>query len=220
MKHAEFASLETSGVFALFDAVTTGFDTDHLHIFVIEKRMEQPDGVGTATDAGDKQIGKTLFAFHDLGTGFDSDDAMKVAHHHGVGMRAQGTAKNVMSVAHVGDPVAKRFVNGFLQGLLASFNSADIRSEQFHADDIEVLTLHVNGAHVNDTFEPETGRYRRGGDAVLTGPGFSDNAFLAKSLGEEDLTQRVVDLVGSGMKQVLTLEVNLGATKFLRPALG
>ena len=89
-----------------------------------------------------------------------------------------------MSVAHVSDPITKRFVNRFLQGFLAGFDAADFRSEQFHADNIKVLTLHVDGAHVNDTLESKTGRYCCCGDAVLSGSGFGYDAFLAESLGK------------------------------------
>jgi hypothetical protein len=41
---------------------------------------------------------------------------------------------------------------------------------------------------------------------VLTGPGFRDDARFSQPAGQQNLTYRIVDLVGAGVAEVLALE--------------
>ena len=54
---------------------------------------------------------------------------------------------------------------------------------------------------------PEQGAGRGGGHAVLAGAGLGDDARLAEAPGQERLAERVVDLVGARVGEVLALEV-------------
>ena len=54
---------------------------------------------------------------------------------------------------------------------------------------------------------------------MLTGTGLCDDTRLAHLLGQEDLTDGVVDLVGTGVVQVLTFQIELTAI-LLTHALG
>jgi hypothetical protein len=56
-------------------------------------------------------------------------------------------------------------------------------------------------------------RHRRGGHAVLAGPGLGDHARLAHAPREQRLSEGVVDLVRAGVVQVLALEVDLRAAE-------
>ena len=56
------------------------------------------------------------------------------------------------------------------------------------------------------------------GYAVLSGAGFGDDAFFAHAAGQEPLAETVVDLVGAGVQQILTFEVNFGAAKLVGQA--
>ena len=55
---------------------------------------------------------------------------------------------------------------------------------------------------------------------MLTGSGFRDDAGFSESLGKEDLAEGVVDLVGSGVKQILALQVDFRAAELFGPAFG
>src|SRR5437870_4793187 len=57
-------------------------------------------------------------------------------------------------------------------------------------------------------------------DAVLPRARLGDDALLAHAPREEDLPERVVDLVRAGVEQVLALQVNLRAPELLREAFG
>ena len=55
---------------------------------------------------------------------------------------------------------------------------------------------------------------------MLAGAGLGDHAGLAHPAGEHGLADTIVDLVRAGVVEVFALQVDLGATEQLRPALG
>ena len=73
-------------------SLATRFDSDHPDALVIQKRMEQANGVAAATNASDEQIGQTLFAVENLLSRFLADDALKITHYHRIRMGTEGAA--------------------------------------------------------------------------------------------------------------------------------
>src|SRR5947209_6013622 len=125
-----------------------------------------------------------------------------------------------MSGPDIRHPIPHRLVDRLLQGGLASSNRDDFRPKKLHPGDIQGLPLHIDLAHVDHAFAAESGGDRCGGDAVLAGPGFGDDPSFAHALGEKDLTERVINLVRSGVKEVFTLEINLWVSKPTAEAFG
>ena len=113
----------------------------------------------------------------------------------------------------VGDPVPDSLVDGVLEGLAAAGDRADLRAEQFHAEDVEGLPLDVDFTHIDDTFHTEHGAGGSGGDPMLPGPGLGDDARLAHPFDEQGLAEGVIDFVGPGMGQILAFEVDLGSAE-------
>ncbi len=210
---------EARGVLAGSVAASAGFDADELHAFVFHERMEDADGVAAASDAGEDGVGQAAFDFENLAAGFEADDAMEVAHHGGIRVRAERRAEQIVGGGDVGDPVAHGFADGVFEGAAAVGHADDVRAEQAHAEDVEALAAHVFLAHVDRTIEPKQGADGGGGDAVLAGAGFGDDAALAHAAGEERLAEAVVDLVRAGVEQVFALEIDLRA-EVLREAAG
>src|ERR1043165_1126072 len=100
------ARIEARRVLAQLVSRATGFDADHLHVRVAEKRMKQPDRVRAAADTRDQRIRQTAFAFENLRARLASNDTLKVAHHQRVRMWTKRAAKQVISVGHIRHPIA------------------------------------------------------------------------------------------------------------------
>ena len=69
-----------------------------------------------------------------------------------------------------------------------------------------MLPAHVLGAHVDDALEPEARADGRGRNAVLAGARFGDDPSLAEPRREQDLPDRVVDLVRARVAEVFAFE--------------
>ena len=81
-------------------------------------------------------------------------------------------------------------------------------TKKLHPENIERLPLHILGAHVDDALQPKTGAHRGSGNTMLTSTGLGNDALLPKPLGEQGLSHGIVDLVGTGVVQILPLEVD------------
>ncbi len=149
-----------------------------------------------------------------------ADDALEVAHHRGIRMRARDRADAVERVVHVGHPVAQRLVHRVLQRARAGHHRPHLRAERLHAHHVRPLPVDIDRAHVDDAFEPELRAQRRGRDAVHAGAGLGDHARLAHALGQQDLAEHIVHLVRAGVVAVLALEIDLRAAEMRGEPLG
>mmetsp|Transcript_59253 Transcript_59253/g.139760 ORF Transcript_59253/g.139760 Transcript_59253/m.139760 type:complete len:374 (+) Transcript_59253:221-1342(+) len=220
MQHARRAGTQRGGVLAARDALPRGFDADQAHLIMGDVRVEDADGVAAAAHAGEHGVGLAARHLGHLHQALVADDALEVAHHHRVGVRAGHGADDVEGVLDVGDPVAHRFVERILQRLAAALDRHDGRAEQLHAVDVGALALDVLAAHVDHAFQAVARADRGGGHAMLAGAGLGDDARLAHALGQQRLANDVVDLVRAGVVEVLALEVDLRAAQFAAQALG
>ena len=121
-------------------------------------------------------------------------------------MRADRRSEQVVGGAHVGDPVADRLVDGVLQSSAARVDLTYLRSEELHAEHVGFLPARIDGAHIDDALEPEQRARGRARDAMLPRPRLGDDAVLPHASREERLTDRAVDLVRAGVREILSLE--------------
>ena len=124
----------------------------------------------------------------------------------GYGAGPDARADDVVGRLDVRDPVADRRRHRLLERRAPASTGSTRRAEQPHALDVRLLAAHVLGAHVDDALEVEQRAGGRRGDAVLAGAGLGDDPRLAHPLGQQRLAERVVDLVGAGVVEVLALE--------------
>src|SRR5207253_11257406 len=155
-------------------------------------------------------------AFQNLLSRFNTDDSLKIADHHRVGVRPEGGPENVISRAHVRYPIAHCFADCLFQRRLSRGHRYDFDAKKLHADDIQGLPFHVDLAHVDHAFTAEPRGDSSGGYPVLSRAGLGDDAPFAHSLGKEDLAKRIIDLVRAGMEQIFTLEKNSCAAESVR----
>ncbi len=74
--------------------------------------MKHADRVAAAAHAGEDRIRQAPLALQNLPPRFFSDDAVKIADHHGVRMRAQRRAEQVVCGMNVGHPIAHGLADG------------------------------------------------------------------------------------------------------------
>ena len=84
---------------------------------------------------------------------------------------------------------------------------ADLGAEGVHPEHVRRLAPDVLLAHEHHARQAEQRARRRRRDAVLAGAGLGDHPGLAQPPGQQGLAERVVDLVGAGVGEVLALEV-------------
>ncbi len=82
-----------------------------------------------------------------------------------------------------------------------------------HPDDVQRLPPGVLLAHVDDALKAEERASGRGRHAVLARAGFRDHPALAHPAGEKGLPEHIVDLVGAGVREILTLEQDPAAAR-------
>src|SRR5438105_3285966 len=73
-----------------------GFDPHQLHCRVIQKRMEDADGVGAAAHARKYRIGQASIRVEYLPARLLADHLMEVADHHGVRMRTERGTEQIV----------------------------------------------------------------------------------------------------------------------------
>ena len=89
-------------------------------------------------------------------------------------------------------------------------------AEQTHFINVQCLTLCVFLTHKYFTFHAHQCCHCRCRHSVLTGSGLRNDTGFSHFLRQQYLTEHVVDLMRTGMVQILALQVNLRAAKILR----
>src|SRR5208283_4527164 len=97
-------------------------------------------------------------------------------------------------------------------------DSAHLRAQQTHSEDVQLLPAHVLGAHVHYALEAEQRADGGRRDAVLPRTRFRDHALLTHALDEQSLPKAIVDFVRARMEQVFALEINFRAAELRRQA--
>ena len=78
-------------------------------------------------------------------------------------------------------------------------------SQQPHFIYIQCLTLGVLFSHEHLTFHTHEGCCRGSCHTVLSGTGLCDDSGLAHLLCQQHLSQHVIDLMGTGVVEILSL---------------
>src|SRR5215211_2995275 len=182
--------------------------------------MEGPYRVRACADAGDDGVGVAAETLAALGLYLRPDNGLEVAHDPGVRRGPDDAPYDVVGVLDVRHPVPYRLVDGVFEGARTAQDEHDLGPEKLHPHDVQPLAVGVFFAHVDDAFLAVEGSDGGRGDTVLARTGLGDDAFLAHTVGEQDLAQGVVDLVGTGVRQILALEPDVGPAPPLGQAFG
>ena len=197
------------------DAIPSCLDAEKLDRGVWNEGCEHPDGIATSANARDDCIRELSRLLQHLFPALSPNDRLEISHDGGERVGTDGAPDNVVRRAHVGDPVAQRLVHRVLQGAAPGLNATDFSAQNAHPEDVQLLPLHVHLTHVNDTGHAEESARRRCRDAMLPGPSLRNDPCLAQLLCEQSLSQSVVDLVRTGVGEILALEPDAGAAAVL-----
>src|SRR5665213_4611451 len=115
LQHARKPALKAGRVLAKRSAATAGVHADKADLAVGNEFVECADGVRSATYTGDDNRWQLAFLLQNLLLHLNADAAMEVAHHGGVGMRAESAAEEIVGGTDVGDPVAHGLADGVFQ---------------------------------------------------------------------------------------------------------
>ena len=97
---------------------------------------------------------------------------------------------------------------------LPEVTGAYLCPHQLHAVDVGRLPSYIFFAHVDNTFESQHGANGGHSDPMLAGARLGDNPGLAHALGQQSLSQGVVNFMGAGMGQVFALQQNSRPARF------
>jgi hypothetical protein len=111
----------------------------------------------------------------------------------------------------VSDPRPERLVDGGTQGLVSGLDEDDICAEKFHTLQIWLLAASVDCTHVDRAWKADSRRRCRCSDTVLAGTGLGNDAIDTQTSGYQGLTDRIVDLVGTGVAEVLSFQEHFGS---------
>ena len=198
-----------------FDTFAAGFIAHKPNLGIIDEGGEQTHRIRSTTDARDRRIRKPTLDGQDLLAGLASDHAVEVAHHPREGSRPGDRAQKVVRGVDVGNPIAHRFIDGIFESLTSRGDGNDGCAEQLHSSHIESLALGVFVTHVNNALQTHQRCGSCRSNTVLASAGLGDDSALAHASGEEGLTKNVVDLVRSGVVEILALQVETGTTTLL-----
>ena len=175
--------------------------------------MKQPHGVRAATDTGHNGIGQSAFSLHDLGACFLADDRLEITDHLWIGVRSGNSAYDIEMRFGIGHPIAQRLVHCVLQRAGAYRDRVNFCTQQAHAVDIRLLAAHILFTHEDFAFHVKQGAGGGCCNTMLACTGLGDDFGFAHTLGDQRLTDHVVDLVRACMVQLIALQIQLCAAK-------
>src|SRR6478736_7875929 len=81
LEHTRCAAGEPRRMAPGLDGLATGLDANQPHILVIDERIEDADGVATATDTGNHSVRKPAGLVEDLLARLAANDRLEFPHH-------------------------------------------------------------------------------------------------------------------------------------------
>ena len=187
-------------------ALSACFGKHYLYAFIVHIVIDGASGVATSSDAGDKIVRIVApYLFLQLPFYLLAYNTLHASYKVGVGVRSHSATYYVEGVSRVTAPVAYGLRAGIAQCHIACANGMHLGTQHLHPLNIGVLTLHVCCSHEYFTLHVHQRTHRSCCHTVLSGSRLSNDASLAHTFRQEDLTDGVVNLVSSRVVQVLTL---------------
>ena len=196
------------------------FHTNQLHILVIEKGCKGPHCVRAATDAGGDDIRQAPLALEKLFARLFTDDLLKVTHHHRERMRTDHRADRVDAANRVLEVFLESRIDSIFQRRGTPRHGHQVTAQDLHLGDVRVFLFDIHLTHVNLAWNSNQGAGSGQSHPVLTRTGLGQHLLLTHVLCQQGLADAVIDLVGTGVIEVLTLEIDPRSTELFRQPAG
>ena len=202
------AVVDGGGMVTQFGTAAEGLYADQLN-GIRKERCKHTDRVGTSAHAGSDLVRQVACLLDKLCPGFFADAELEVTDHQREGMRTCSCSDAVNRIFVLSGIGHKSSVNGFFEGLEAETYRNDICAQKFHAGYVGSLFGNVDFAHVDIALESEIGGRCCKSNTVLTRTCLGNQFLLAHVLGQKSFAHAVVEFVGAGMVEILSLEIDL-----------
>lgn len=106
-------------------------------------------------------------------------------------------------------PTTKRPIAGSCAVRRKVFRVAHLRTQHLHAKHVQLLSLAVHGAHIDDALHAKQGANGCRRHTMLPGARLRDDAVLADALRKEGLPHGIVDLVRARVGELLAFQPDL-----------
>mmetsp|Transcript_18026 Transcript_18026/g.27360 ORF Transcript_18026/g.27360 Transcript_18026/m.27360 type:complete len:312 (+) Transcript_18026:240-1175(+) len=134
-------------------------------------------------------------------------------------MGSNSRSDQVVCVTDIGNPISHGLINSILEGTLTIFHRDYLSSESIHTEYVKLLTFAIHGSHVNSTVKTKLGTNGGSSHTVLSSTCLGNDTWLSNTLGKECLSNGIINLMSTGMSQILTLKPNLGTSAIIRQTL-
>ena len=187
-------------------AFTRGFDADQFDVGIRHERVEDAHRIRTTAHACDDRFRQPSRDAQHLLARFATDAGVKVPHHARIRSWTDHAADDVVTGIDVRDPVPDRLTGRIFERPRSSGHRHHRCTKQLHAEHVQALAMCVLLAHVHHALEAELRTHCRRRHTVLTRARFRDDAPLSHANREQDLRQRIVDLVRARVAEIFALE--------------
>ena len=177
--------------------------------------IEHAHGIASAAYTGQYGRRQPAFLFQNLLAGFLAYYRLKISDHHREWMWSHSGSNDIMCVIHTAYPFTHSFINRVLQHPGARSHGVYLSAKQFHAVYVQCLSLSIFLSHEYFTFQSQERRCRGSSHPMLSRASFRDDAGLTHFLSQQALSQRVINLMCSGMIQIFSLQIDFGSAQIL-----
>ena len=203
-----------------FVACATSLGQYYFHTIVVHIVIDGACCVRSTTDAGNEVVGIIATnLFFKLPFYFLRNHTLHTCHQVGIRMRSHGRANDIERVAGMAAPVADGCATSIAQCHVTSTNRVHLGTQHLHSFNVGVLALHIGSTHKHLAFHVHQRTYGSCCHTMLSGSSLADDTRLTHLLGQQNLSDGVVNLVRTSVVQVFTLQVQLAAI-LLAQALG
>ena len=197
------------------NTMTSSLSQINLNPLIIDIMIDGACSIATATNTSDEVIriiaANLLFQ---LPFQLLTDYALHLSHNIRIRMRSHRRTYDIECILRMTAPVADSLRACITQSHIARTDRIHLGTQHLHTLHIGMLALHIGSTHKDFTLHIHQGTDGGSCNTMLTSTGFCDDTGFTHLLCHQDLTDGIVNLVRTGMIQILALQIELTSILF------